>query len=165
MMKRAYTMHVLTASLLLAAGCQASHNKACFRRMVEAVNSRNLDALDEIIAPNYVRHCQATPDVNVRSLDEFKQFLKNDFLSVPDSVITTKFMVSEGNLLAFYCRYAGTQTGQMGPFPPSGRHIDVDFSGVNRFENGKIVESWLTWDNLAGLVQLGHLKPPGSERE
>jgi len=133
--------------------------------MVKAVNGRDLDALDEIIAPNYVRHCQATPDVHVRSLDEFKQFLENDFSAVPDSVITTKFTVSEGDLLAFYCTYAGTQTGQMGPFPPSGRHIDVDFSGVNRFEHGKIVETWLTWDNLAGLVQLGHLKPPGSERE
>lgn len=160
-MKRTHTIHVPAVSLLLIVGCQANHNKACFRRMVEAVNSRNLDALDAIIAPDYVRHCQATPDVDVRSLAEFKQFLRNDFLSVPDSVITTKFMVSEGDLQAFYCTYAGTQTGQMGPFPPSGRRINVDFSGVNRFENGKIVESWLTWDNLAGLVQLGHIKPPG----
>lgn len=164
-MKRVYTIHVLTVSIMLIAGCHANHNKTCFRRMVEAVNSRHLDALDEIIAPDYVRHCKATPDVNVRSLGEFKTLLENDFSAVPDSVVTTKWMVAEGDLLAFYCTCAGTQTGQMGPFPPSGRHIDVNFSGVNRFENGKIVETWLTWDNLAGLVQLGHLKPPGNDSQ
>ncbi|MGD2108044.1 MAG: ester cyclase [Phycisphaerae bacterium] len=128
--------------------------------MVDAVNARNLSALDDIIAPNYVRHCQATPDVHVRNLDEFKRFLETDFAAVPDSVVTTKWMISEGDLLAFYCTYAGTQTGQMGPFPPSGRAINVDFSGVHRFENGKIAETWLTWDNFAGLVQLGHLPAP-----
>jgi predicted ester cyclase len=161
MPKQAHIILTLTLSLLLLGGCQANHHKRCFERMVAAVNARDLDALDEIIAPNYVRHCQATPDVHVRSLDQFKQFLKSDFSAVPDSVVTTKRVVAEGDLLAFYCTYAGTQTGPMGPFPPSGRRINVDFSGVNRFENGKIVETWLTWDNLTGLVQLGHLQPPG----
>lgn len=31
---------------------------------------------------------------------------------------------------------------------------------VVRFEDGKIAEWWVTWDNLAGLTQLGHFPPP-----
>lgn len=164
-MRQAQTVVILVVSAVLVTGCQANRNKEQFRRMVDAVNARDLDALDDIIAPNYVRHCQATPDVTVRTLDEFKRFLEADFAAVPDSVVSTKWIVAEGDLLAFYCTYAGTQTGQMGPFPPSGRRINVDFSGVNRFENGKIAETWLTWDNLTGLTQLGHLSVPGKETE
>jgi hypothetical protein len=44
-------------------------------RMIEAVNGRDFDALDDLIAPDLVRHCAATPDVEVRSLEDFKAFL------------------------------------------------------------------------------------------
>jgi len=159
------TVLVPALSLAMMLGCQAQRHKEYFRRMVRAVNARDLAALDDIMAPDYVRHCQATPDVHVSNLDEFKQFLEADFAAVPDSIVTTKWMVAEGDLLAFYCTYAGTQTGQMGPFPPSGRRIDVDFSGVHRFEKGKIAETWLTWDNLTGLMQLGHIPAPNGGGE
>jgi hypothetical protein len=32
-----------------------------------------------------------------------------------------------------------------------------------RIEAGNIAELWVTWDNLAGLVQLGLFPPPESE--
>ena len=34
----------------------AEENKAVIRRLAEAVNKGNLDAVDEIFAPDYVRH-------------------------------------------------------------------------------------------------------------
>ena len=46
-------------------------NKVIVRQFNEAVNNNNLDALDEIMTTNFVRHSQATPDVNIRSLEEF----------------------------------------------------------------------------------------------
>jgi predicted ester cyclase len=134
----------------------ASRNKEVFSLAIKAINERNFGALDGLIDKNYVRHCQATPEVNVRSLEEFKQFLESDTTAIPDSKMTIDHLVAEGDLVAFYCTYEGTQTGQMGLFPPSNKYAVLEFAGIHRMANGKIAESWLTWDNVAFLTQLGH---------
>jgi predicted ester cyclase len=48
-------------------------------------------------------------------------------------------------------------------FPITGKAIDSKTAGFHRFENGKIVESWVTWDNLAMLGQMGLFPPPSPE--
>ena len=63
--------------------------------------------------------------------------------------------------MAVWATYRGTQRGRWGSFPPSGKSLEVDFVGFFRIEQGRIAELWVTWDNLAALVQLGHLQPPG----
>jgi predicted ester cyclase len=73
------------------------------------------------------------------------------------------FLVAEGDKVAFHGHWIATQTGPTGPFPASGKQMDLQFSGIHRIENGKIVETWVTWDNLSGFVQLGHMEPPGAE--
>ena len=138
-------------------------NKALVRRFAEAVNTGNHDLLDEIVAPDFVRHCQATPEVNVRSLADFRQFDADSRATFPDQRIDAEHLVAEGDSVAFYCRYTGTQRGPMGPFPPSGKRMEVDFAGVFRVADGKLAELWVTWDNLAGLVQLGHFPPPAPQ--
>lgn len=136
-----------------------------FLAMVRALNDRDLDALDALLAPDLVRHSQATPDVEIRSLDDFKDFLRTDFATVPDSEVDCPMVIVEGDLLACWCTYRGTQQGAMGPFPPTGRRVDLDFSGFIRFEEGLIAEMWVTWDNLTALTQLGHFPPPGTEED
>jgi steroid delta-isomerase-like uncharacterized protein len=132
-------------------------NKALARRLGEAIDGRQWDLLDRIVAPNFVRHCQATPQVDVGSLGAFKEYLQQDAAVVPDSTQTLKHMVAERDFVAIWVTYAGTQQGQMGPFPPSGKRMQVDFGAFLRIEDGKIAEMWVTWDNMAALAQLGHL--------
>ena len=130
-------------------------NKAIVGQFIEALNNRDLDSLDTLVAADFVRYCQATPWTEIRSLDDFKRFLENDWTGVPDAGYTVRFLVSEGDLVAFYCAYSGTQTGQWGPLPPSGKRVQFDYSGVFRLATGKIAELWITWDNLAILTQVG----------
>ena len=132
-------------------------NKAVIRRFMDAWNSRQPEAFDELIAPNVVRHCQTTPGVNVRSLDQLKEFLRQDTAVFPDSIQTITHLVAEGNLVAAWSTYDGTQKGPMGPFPPSGAKAKFDFGAVFRIEGGKIAEWWVTWDNMTILRALGHL--------
>ncbi len=131
-------------------------NKWIARRFGDALNSRNLNALDDVVDPGFVRHSQATPGIEIRSLAEFKRFLQDDWAGVPDGRTSVRFLVAEGDLVAMYCTYAGTQTGQWGPLVPSGKHFELDFCGVFRIACGKIAEMWITWDNLTLLSQLGH---------
>ncbi len=138
-------------------------HKTTVQRFTEIINSRNYEAFPEVCQPNLVRHCPATPDVNVRSIEDMVAFLEEDLKSVPDSVVTLKLLAAEGDRVGFWANYSGTQEGQMGPFPPSGKRIDCDFAGIFRFEEDKIAEIWVTWDNLGILAALGHIAPPGAQ--
>jgi steroid delta-isomerase-like uncharacterized protein len=132
-------------------------NKRLIQRFWEAMNKRQLETLDGIVARDVVRHCQATPDIEVRSLDQLKDFLRQDTAVFPDSIQTITHLVAEDDLVAVWARYEGTQMGAMASFPPKGARVQFDFGAVFRVENGKIAESWVTWDNMTVLRSLGHL--------
>jgi steroid delta-isomerase-like uncharacterized protein len=160
---------VLLAFLVGAGTCQAdaADNIGAVRGMIAAINDRDLAALGRYVAPDLVRHSAATPDVKVTSLDEFRAFLKDDFSAVPDSVQEIDVIFGTEEYVAVRARYIGTQTGPMGPFPPSGKGLELPYLGIVRLENGKIVEMWVEWDNLSALTQLGHWPPragPGGPR-
>jgi predicted ester cyclase len=127
------------------------------RRLEQAMNERRLDLLDDILAADVVRHCPATPQLSVTSREEFKQFLRQDAATFPDNVQTFSQILVDGDRAAVWATYEGTQTGPMGPFPPSGLKACFDFAGVFRLEDGLIAEFWITWDNVSVLAQLGHL--------
>jgi steroid delta-isomerase-like uncharacterized protein len=132
-------------------------NKAVIRRFIDAWNSRKVDEFDDLLVPDVVRHCEATPGVEAQSLDQIKEFLRHDTAVFPDSVQTIKLLVAEGDLVAVWATYEGTQRGPMGPFPPSDRKAKFDFGAVFRMKSGKIAEWWVTWDNVTILRALGHL--------
>ena len=154
------------ALLAFVAGCkpsaiqQAENNKQQFLRGIDAINSKNFDALNDLAAANFVRHCQATPEVKVNSLADFKQYLRQDSATFPDSHVTIDHVVAEGDFVAFHGTYVATQKGPMGPFPPSNKQMSLEIAGLQRIENGKAAEMWVTWDNLAALTQLGYFPPP-----
>jgi predicted ester cyclase len=134
-------------------------NKDLVRRFVAALNRGDHDALDGLVRPDFRRHCQATPEVEVRSLEAFKNFDRLNQTVFADQQAALQQIVAEGDLVAVWCVYTGTQSGQMGPFPATGKRMTVDFAGVFRVEDDKLAELWVTWDNLAGLTQLGHWPP------
>lgn len=136
-------------------------NAQLARRMIDAINRRDLDALDAVVAPDVVRHSAATPGVAIENLDQFRTFLRTDFSAVPDSVIEVKHLIAQDDLVAVHAIYAGTQTGPMGPFPASGKRVEAPFLSFIRVDDGKIAEMWVEWDNLNMLAQLGHWPPPG----
>jgi steroid delta-isomerase-like uncharacterized protein len=140
-------------------------NKVLVRRFGDASNARHFDVIGQLVAADFVRHCQATPDVDVRSREQFIEFLNQDAAVFPDSHQALQHLVAEGDLVAFWATYEGTQQNQMGPFPPSHKKMQVDFGGVFRIRDGKLAELWVTWDNLAALTQLGHFPPPAAARE
>jgi len=73
-------------------------------------------------------------------------------------------LVAENDLVSFWATYSAVQEGPMGDFPATGRRMSVEFAGTHRIEDGKIVETWVTWDNMAALAQLG-LWPPEKPEE
>ncbi len=139
----------------------ARDNEAVVLAMIAAVNGRDFDALDTLIAADVTRRSGATPGISVTSLSEFKAFLHQDLAAVPDAQQEVNAIFSGGGWVAVHATYRGTQDGQMGPFPPSGGAIELSFIGLLRVEDGLIREILVEWDNLGMLTRLGHLPPPG----
>jgi steroid delta-isomerase-like uncharacterized protein len=133
-------------------------NKGVVRSFAEAINARDWDRLDELVAPEFVRHCGAAPAVLSR--DDLKRYLRAEFETFPDGYESIEDMLAEGDKVAVRHRFRGTQDGAMGPYPPSGKAMNADYLAIYRLEDGVIAEAWAEWDNLGGLVQLGHYTPP-----
>jgi predicted ester cyclase len=138
----------------------AQDARAMVIEMFDAMNDRELDRLDAIVAADFVRHCEATPDVIVQSLDDFKAFLVAYTAVFPDNVQTPTHIAAEGDLIGIYATYEGTHLGPFGGFEATGKRAKFDFAGMMRVADGKLTEWWITWDTMTILAQLG-LLPAG----
>ena len=140
-------------------------NKEVVRRFAAAINAADWDALDSLVTDDFARHSQATAGEPVRSRAAFRQLQESFFASMPDQHITIELLLAEDDKVASYATYAGTLTGPMGEFPPTGKHAESKFLSIFRIKDGRIAELWVEWDNLAMLTQLGLFPPPGAPSE
>ena len=124
--------------------------------MIEAVNTRDFDALDDLVSPTVRRYSGATPEVQVTSLDDFKAFLHADLAAVPDAMQEVNMIFSSGDMVAVHETYSGTQTGQMGPFPPSGRSTRT---ALHRFAENR---GWQGRRDLGRVGQPERVSPAGT---
>lgn len=163
-MERISVLVLLTSIFAMPCFAGEAENIRVVTAMVEAINDRELDRLDSLVAPDIVRHSAATEGVAVTNLDDFKDFLRDDFNGVPDSVIAIDIIFGNSEYVALRAIYSGTQTGQVGPFPPSDKRVELPYLGILKIADGKITEMWVEWDNVFMLTQLGHFPPAANEQ-
>ena len=162
---------MLVLGLLAIVGCEdadddlAEQNKAIVLSSIEAMNNQQWDKLDQYFAPDFHRYSQATPDVQINSIDDMKKFIKEWYTSFPDAKMEIRMIAAEDDLVAVWVTFAGTHLAPMGPFPATGKRMESETFGFFRLEQGKIKESWVTWDNVAGFKQLGLFPPPVPEKD
>lgn len=134
--------------------------KELIREFVDAINEQNWDKLDQLVAPNFVRHSPAAGEPGICNRDELKAFLRSELEIFPDAKESIEDILAEGDKVAVRQRFQGTQQGWMGSYPPSGKKLIADYIAIYRVRDNQIVEAWAVWDNLNGLKQLGHFNPP-----
>ena len=125
------------------------------RTWEEAFNQGKMDGLDELVAPNCVRHKPPFPDIV--GLDALKKFITDCRTSYTDCHLTIDKVIIEGDWTASLYTYEGTQSG-VSPTtgaPPSNKHVKYTGCTMNRCEGGKSVEDWEHGDYLGLLQQLG----------
>ena len=135
---------------------QAETNKALVRAFVAAINAQNWERLRELVAPDFVRHSDAAGSPGIHSRDELEAFLRHELVTFPDAHESLEDLVAENDKVAARHRFTGTQHGPMDTLPPSGRTMTATYLAIYRIADGRIAEAWAEWDNLTGLVQLGH---------
>jgi steroid delta-isomerase-like uncharacterized protein len=89
--------------------------------------------------------------------EQFFAFLEDFMVAVPSHQDSLSNMIAQGDMVAYISTITGTQTGPMGALPASGKSFTLDNIIMQRLENGKIVETWVSWDNVAFMSQLGFM--------
>ena len=136
----------------------AEENKAVVRRFVDVSNTRDLDALDELCASDFVNHDPANPAV--RDLEGLKESWRMLGSAFPDMQTTIDALLTDGDCVIKRFTVHGTQTGEFNGIPATGRPITFQGIDIHRLENGRIKEIWWGYDNLGVLQQLGVIPQP-----
>jgi predicted ester cyclase len=131
----------------------AGTNKEIVRRLVVEPWEGNLGVIDELVAPNYVGHDPAQPDL--QGPEGIKGFVTSYLAGFPDGRITIVDQFAAGDLVATRWTGRGTQKGELIGIPPTGKQVTVSGITISRVEKGKVVEEWINWDTLGMLQQLG----------
>ena len=125
----------------------------------EAVNSGNLNAIRDLVAPNAVDHDPAPdqgngPDQGIGP-EGFIQFFTMLRTAFPDLKIAVDHLVADDDNVAFAYTLTGTHSGDFLGVPATGKTISARGMQITRFENGKQVERWGSSDQLGILQQIG----------
>jgi predicted ester cyclase len=104
-------------------------NKALSRRVAEAINKGDLEAFEELFAPDLAQEYK-------RDLAEIKR-------AFPDYHGADEFQIAEGDLVAGRLVFHGTHQGEFMGLAPTGEQWTFEGLSVVRVKKGKIVEDWV----------------------
>jgi predicted ester cyclase len=127
----------------------SEENKAVVRREQEELwnHTGNLDAAEEIFAPDYVEAAK-------QEAADFRR-------GFPDVVSTIEDLMAEGDKVVARWRSRATHRGEYMGIPPTGKEVEFTGISVYRIEGGRIAESWNSEDQFGLLRQIGAVPEPG----
>ena len=140
----------------------SEENKALVRRMEEAWASNELDALDEMFAPDFDNSATAFPGLPP-GLEGAKLAHQGAMQSFPDRKTIIEEILGDGDKVMLRGRFVGTNQGgvEFLGAPANGNPIDVSYVSVYTVRDGKIAAHWGLNDAAGLMQQLGVLPAPG----
>lgn len=133
------------------------NNKEIVLDFISATNQKDWDYVLTLVHNDFVRHSSSEPK-EIKTNIGLVKFHQAELETFPDLQETVIFAIEEGDLVAARISFSGTQLGQLLNFVPTGKRLTAEFNCFFRVTEGRIKESWVEYDNLNGLIQLGHYK-------
>lgn len=133
----------------------SEQNKACAKRMFDAWNTRDLDVFDELIAADAIDHDPQNPFAEIHGPDGLKRQAQMYLDAFSDQRFLVNEQIAEGDFVTTRWTGTGTNDGELMGMPATGKSAVVAGVTINRFRDGKIIESWASWDTLGMMQQLG----------
>jgi steroid delta-isomerase-like uncharacterized protein len=129
-------------------------NTALVRAWYAAISAGDVEALEEFLAPEVVRHGGGTI-ADALGPEDIKRNFALYFAAFPDLQSDIQQVLADGNLVAVHAIEHGTHQGDLLGIPASGNEATWDMFAIYRIECGKIAEYWSQVDDLSRLQQLG----------
>jgi steroid delta-isomerase-like uncharacterized protein len=134
-------------------------NKALIRRFSDEVwNRGNVAAMDELFASDYVNHDPMPGQAPDR--DGHRRVVEMVRAGMPDIREQIEDLFGEGDRVVYRWTVSATHTGDVLGAPGTGRSVSFGGIEIYRVADGRIVERWGVFEQLALLRQLGVLTKP-----
>jgi len=130
-----------------------TEHEGVMRRFVdEVLNGANLDALPELVHPEYVHRA---PGEELRGREGLTALLAGYRTAFPDLRIEPDELWSFEDTTVLVFTLTGTHRGDLLGYPATGHEVRVHGVVRSRFRDGYIAEEWEILDRLSLFEQLG----------
>jgi predicted ester cyclase len=131
------------------------------RRKIAALNSHDTKETLAVFSPDSFKEVSGA---SLRGADQVVAYFSIFWEAFPDVHIDVTHVVEEGSVVAIRGRSSGTHLGNLrtpdGDIPATGRRIDLSISDLYEVAGGVIVASYLHFDRLELLEQIGVAPAP-----
>jgi steroid delta-isomerase-like uncharacterized protein len=138
-------------------------NKALVRRFYAEIDKGNLEAMDELVAEDYVDH-SPPPFPVATGREGVKQAFRLFWEATPGRH-EIEDQIAEGDKVVTRLTAYGKHEGDLPGIPRTGNDMKMTAVAIHRIADGKLAEKWSDKDNLGFLQQLGvipAMEPPES---
>ena len=125
------------------------------QRVIEEIfGAGNYELAHELIGAEAIGHDSARPEpvTGPGGVIEAARGYRDAF---PDLRLTAEQVIADGDYVAVRWTARGTHRGDLFGIAPTGKETTVTGITIDRWQDGKIQESWTSWDTLGLLQQLG----------
>ena len=127
-------------------------DKNIFKELiVEAYNNKNYLSLSDLLDPDFTQH-GPFGDIEKKTWINGLKIMHEAF---PDLQMEINDIIVEGDKLVWRWMISGTNTGPFNGRKPTLRKVIMNGINIERFEQGKIVESWTSSDHSPLNTALG----------
>lgn len=130
-------------------------NKAVVTRFYEAWNARDLDAFEELFAPDAIDHDTQNPFGEIPGPAGARRTAEMYHAAYSDGRFEVHEMIGDGDLIVTRWTGKGTNDGELMGMPPTGKSVAISGITIARIASSKIAETWVCWDTLGMMQQLG----------
>ncbi|MCW2961231.1 MAG: hypothetical protein JWM90_1618 [Thermoleophilia bacterium] len=131
------------------------------RQAFEAVSSDDMKSYKQLLAEKFVMHDNDDEPVRGKenAADYFRQYRK----AFPDMQVKIDGdVIASGDTCATRWTVTGTHEGELLGVAPTHKKVVVHGMEIDRIRDGKIAESWQSWDHFSLFQQLGEM--PSEQR-
>jgi steroid delta-isomerase-like uncharacterized protein len=134
-------------------------NRQIVRRFIDEIFvAGRKETVDELLSDDFVAHTwPSTGDPKA----DLKAAIDRTSKGLADPVFTIEDVIAEGDRVAVRLTAAATQVGEMMGMPPSGKRYEIGEIHWFRLRDGKVVEHWHQFDQMAMMRQLGAMPGQG----
>jgi steroid delta-isomerase-like uncharacterized protein len=130
-------------------------NIAVVRRLYEEVwNGRRFDLVNEIISPSHALNGSITEGSAIGP-EAYNSTVRRFLRGFPDLHMSIEDIVAEEGKVVTHWNLSGTHKGEFVGIPPSNKKMSVDGVTIHHVMNGKILDSFASWDAHGLIRQLG----------
>ena len=137
----------------------AEENKALVRRFYEEIDKGNLDAMDELVAEDYLDHSPPPFPGLVTGREGVKQVFEI-FSKATPGYHRIDDQIAEEDKVVTRLTAIGTHEDDLPGIPKTGNKLEMTATVIHRVENGQLAEKWSDKDVLGFLQQLGVMPRP-----